>query len=149
MTDTLRDLIVSLAPEDGAPIGNGALMALLRERVPDLTNDDYATARDELVDEGILARGRGRGGSIMRVVDADEDEDDGKDAWDEDADDGDGFQLTHTEEAVPRKVIKGGSFLCAPNYCRRYRPAARLPQPVDSPTCHLGFRCVLRPERQA
>ena len=53
------------------------------------------------------------------------------------------------EEAVPRKVIKGGSFLCAPNYCRRYRPAARLPQPVDSPTCHLGFRCVLRPERQA
>lgn len=48
-------------------------------------------------------------------------------------------------DSVSRKVIKGGSFLCAPNYCRRYRPAARLPQPVDSPTCHLGFRCVLRP----
>ncbi|HEX6869815.1 MAG TPA: formylglycine-generating enzyme family protein [Micromonosporaceae bacterium] len=43
------------------------------------------------------------------------------------------------------RVIKGGSFLCAPNYCRRYRPAARLCQEVDTSTCHLGFRCVLRP----
>jgi sulfatase modifying factor 1 len=47
--------------------------------------------------------------------------------------------------AIPRKVIKGGSFLCAPNYCRRYRPAARMAQPIDSAACHLGFRCVLRP----
>lgn len=45
---------------------------------------------------------------------------------------------------IPRKVIKGGSYLCAPNYCRRYRPAARHPQMVDSSTCHLGFRCVVR-----
>ena len=45
---------------------------------------------------------------------------------------------------IPRKVMKGGSFLCAPNYCRRYRPAARMPQPVDTSTCHLGFRCVVR-----
>jgi formylglycine-generating enzyme required for sulfatase activity len=45
---------------------------------------------------------------------------------------------------IPRKVIKGGSFLCAPNYCRRYRPAARMAQPVDTGTSHLGFRCVLR-----
>ncbi|MBR7836145.1 MULTISPECIES: SUMF1/EgtB/PvdO family nonheme iron enzyme [Actinospica] len=45
---------------------------------------------------------------------------------------------------IPRKVMKGGSHLCAPNYCRRYRPAARLPQPVDTSTSHLGFRCVLR-----
>jgi formylglycine-generating enzyme required for sulfatase activity len=45
---------------------------------------------------------------------------------------------------IPRKVIKGGSFLCAPNYCRRYRPAARMAQPVDTSTCHLGFRCVVR-----
>ncbi len=43
---------------------------------------------------------------------------------------------------IPRKVMKGGSFLCAPNYCRRYRPAARMPQPIDTSTCHLGFRCV-------
>jgi len=43
---------------------------------------------------------------------------------------------------IPRKVTKGGSFLCAPNYCRRYRPAARMAQPVDTSTCHLGFRCI-------
>jgi len=46
---------------------------------------------------------------------------------------------------IPRKVIKGGSFLCAPNYCRRYRPAARYPQMIDTATCHIGFRCVVRP----
>jgi len=45
---------------------------------------------------------------------------------------------------IPRKVIKGGSHLCAPNYCRRYRPAARFPEPVDTSACHLGFRCVIR-----
>ncbi|MEO7499457.1 MAG: formylglycine-generating enzyme family protein, partial [Casimicrobiaceae bacterium] len=45
---------------------------------------------------------------------------------------------------IARKVMKGGSFLCAPNYCRRYRPAARMPQPIDTSTCHLGFRCILR-----
>lgn len=44
--------------------------------------------------------------------------------------------------AIPRKVLKGGSHLCAPNYCRRYRPAARHPQPVDTSTNHVGFRCV-------
>jgi sulfatase modifying factor 1 len=41
-----------------------------------------------------------------------------------------------------RKVLKGGSHLCAENYCRRYRPAARHPQPVDSSTSHIGFRCA-------
>lgn len=46
---------------------------------------------------------------------------------------------------IPRKVMKGGSYLCAPNYCRRYRPAARMPQPIDTSTCHLGFRCIVRP----
>ena len=45
---------------------------------------------------------------------------------------------------IPRKVLKGGSHLCAPNYCRRYRPAARHAQPVDTSTSHIGFRCVVR-----
>lgn len=45
---------------------------------------------------------------------------------------------------IPRKVIKGGSHLCAPNYCRRYRPAARHAQPVDTSTSHVGFRCIRR-----
>jgi sulfatase modifying factor 1 len=45
---------------------------------------------------------------------------------------------------IPRKVIKGGSFLCADSYCLRYRPAARRPQMVDTGMSHIGFRCVLR-----
>jgi sulfatase modifying factor 1 len=45
---------------------------------------------------------------------------------------------------IPRKVIKGGSHLCAPNYCRRYRPAARHAEPIDTSTSHLGFRCIVR-----
>jgi formylglycine-generating enzyme len=45
---------------------------------------------------------------------------------------------------IPRKVIKGGSYLCAPNYCRRYRPAARHAQMIDTATCHIGFRCIVR-----
>jgi hypothetical protein len=44
---------------------------------------------------------------------------------------------------IPRKVVKGGSFLCAPSYCRRYRPAARMAQGIDTSTCHMGFRCIV------
>lgn len=47
--------------------------------------------------------------------------------------------------AVPNLVMKGGSFLCAPDYCRRYRPAARTPQEITATTSHIGFRCVIRP----
>ena len=50
---------------------------------------------------------------------------------------------------IPRKVIKGGSYLCAPNYCRRYRPAARMAQPIDTATCHVGIRCIVRPRAAA
>jgi formylglycine-generating enzyme required for sulfatase activity len=50
--------------------------------------------------------------------------------------------------AIPRRVIKGGSFLCADEYCRRYRPAARRPQMVDTGMSHLGFRTIVR-ERPA
>ena len=46
--------------------------------------------------------------------------------------------------SIPRRVMKGGSHLCAPNYCQRYRPAARMPQHVDTSTSHLGFRCIRR-----
>jgi formylglycine-generating enzyme len=45
---------------------------------------------------------------------------------------------------IGRKVIKGGSFLCADSYCMRYRPAARRPQMIDSGMSHIGFRCVRR-----
>jgi formylglycine-generating enzyme len=47
--------------------------------------------------------------------------------------------------AAPRRlVVKGGSHLCAPNYCLRYRPAARQGQTPDTSTSHIGFRCVVR-----
>ncbi|HUN94758.1 MAG TPA: formylglycine-generating enzyme family protein [Bradyrhizobium sp.] len=50
---------------------------------------------------------------------------------------------------IPRKVLKGGSHLCAPNYCRRYRPAARHAEPIDTSTSHVGFRCIVRPKDPA
>ena len=49
-------------------------------------------------------------------------------------------------DAFPRNVIKGGSHLCAPNYSFRYRPAARQGETIDTSTCHIGFRCVVRPD---
>jgi formylglycine-generating enzyme len=50
---------------------------------------------------------------------------------------------------VPRKVVKGGSHLCADSYCLRYRPAARRPQMVDTGMSHVGFRCAWIPEAGA
>jgi formylglycine-generating enzyme len=61
----------------------------------------------------------------------------------------DSYDPRQPEIRIPRKVIKGGSHLCAPNYCRRYRPAARFPEPVDTSTCHLGFRGIVRPPLSA
>jgi len=46
--------------------------------------------------------------------------------------------------SIPAHATKGGSHLCAPNYCQRYRPAARWPQTIDTSTSHLGFRCIVR-----
>ena len=50
----------------------------------------------------------------------------------------------HPGASFPRRVIKGGSHLCAPSYCLRYRPAARQPEAVDTSTSHIGFRCIIR-----
>ena len=63
MQHLLTDLILSLTPEDGSSIGNGAMLALLRDQMPDLTDDAYSEATDALIEEGMLRRGRGRGGS--------------------------------------------------------------------------------------
>jgi formylglycine-generating enzyme required for sulfatase activity len=54
------------------------------------------------------------------------------------------YDAAQPQFKIPRKVMKGGSFLCAPNYCQRYRPAARMAQAIDTSTCHLGFRCIVR-----
>ncbi|CAN7634713.1 formylglycine-generating enzyme family protein [Phyllobacterium sp. LjRoot231] len=58
------------------------------------------------------------------------------------------FDPSQPEIKIARRVTKGGSHLCAPNYCRRYRPAARMSQPVDTSISHLGFRCIVRPDRE-
>ncbi|MFS4438704.1 site-specific DNA-methyltransferase [Paracoccaceae bacterium GXU_MW_L88] len=125
MSDSLTNLILSFTPEDGSSIGNGAMMARLREHVPGLSDDDYIAARDALVDDGQLARGRGRGGSIMRVID---DQGGDQEAWDEDEDgeDADGFELTPTSEPVSRQRAASGK-----------RRAARRP---DGPVQVLSYR---------
>lgn len=41
-----------------------------------------------------------------------------------------------------RRVLKGGSQLCSPDYCLRFRPAARSPQAEDTGMSHIGFRCA-------
>ena len=43
-----------------------------------------------------------------------------------------------------RMVTKGGSHLCSPHYCQRYRPAARQGHGIRDTTSHVGFRCVVR-----
>jgi formylglycine-generating enzyme required for sulfatase activity len=54
------------------------------------------------------------------------------------------FNVGQPGQHIPRRVTKGGSHLCAPNYCLRYRPAARQPQMIESSTTHIGFRCIVR-----
>lgn len=104
MSDSLTKLILTLTPEDGSSINNGAMLALLRDHDPSLSEDDYVSARDVLLDEGVLGRGRGRGGSIFRIVeqamDENEDSNDTEDLNEED----DGFELIPTEESTsPQK----------------------------------------------
>jgi formylglycine-generating enzyme required for sulfatase activity len=52
------------------------------------------------------------------------------------------YDRAQPQFAIPRKVIKGGSYLCADAYCMRYRPAARRPQMIDTGMSHIGFRCI-------
>ncbi|HEY2488220.1 MAG TPA: SUMF1/EgtB/PvdO family nonheme iron enzyme [Streptosporangiaceae bacterium] len=56
----------------------------------------------------------------------------------------DGNTIQSPDAHIPQRVVIGGSFLCSPNYCFRYRPAARQGQAMDTSAAHIGFRCVLR-----
>jgi formylglycine-generating enzyme required for sulfatase activity len=56
----------------------------------------------------------------------------------------DSFDPAQPKVRIGRKVLKGGSHLCAANYCQRYRPAARHPEMIETSTSHVGFRCVRR-----
>ncbi|MDR5655412.1 DNA methyltransferase, partial [Ruixingdingia sedimenti] len=101
MSDSLRDLVLAHIPEDGSAIGNGALIARLREIVPNLSDEDYAAAKDALVDEGVLGKGKGRGGSVYLITEEDEDQDDD-------------FELTPTEEPVPKAKRAAAKAKAAP-----------------------------------
>ncbi len=61
---------------------------------------------------------------------------------------GESLDPAQPQFAIPRKVIKGGSHLCADSYCMRYRPAARRPQMVDTGMSHIGFRCITRAQKR-
>ena len=120
MPENLTNLIISLTPEDGSSIGNGAMMALLQERIPDLSEDDYTAARDALIDEGLLARGRGRGGSIYRPIDGGENDEEAQ------GDDDDAFELSPTEEPAPKERKRGGK--------------RKSPRKSDEPVQVLSYR---------
>ncbi|QQO45795.1 MULTISPECIES: hypothetical protein [unclassified Paracoccus (in: a-proteobacteria)] len=118
MSDILADLILSLAPEDGSAIGNAAMMARMRARVPNMTDDDYLAARDIFVGAGLLVRGRGRGGSIFLIPNPDKDDDL--------EDEVGGFDLLPTEESpVPQ---------------RRVITSRTTPRKADGPVQVLSYR---------
>lgn len=118
MSLSIRDLILANVPEDGSAIGNMALVALLRETVPELTDEEYTAAKDGLVAEGLLGKGRGRGGSVFLLGFEDDDE------YEEAGDD---FALTAQEAAAPS----------APKAVSGKRKVARK---ADGPTQVLSYR---------
>ena len=83
------------------------------------TDDWYADARPDNRDQACCVPADPRGGPVQASYDP-----------------------RQPQFRIPRKVIKGGSHLCADSYCRRYRPAARRPQMIDTGMSHIGFRCV-------
>jgi len=97
MSLSLRDLILAHVPEDGSAIGNMALLALLREQMSGLSDEEYAAAKDDLVAEGLLGKGRGRGGSVFLA--GIEDDEDG-----EDSDDDFALEAQEPGVAVTRKA---------------------------------------------
>ncbi|MCE8472313.1 site-specific DNA-methyltransferase, partial [Rhodovulum sulfidophilum] len=121
----MPDLIMSLMPEDGSSIGNGAMIALLRETLPDLKDGTYARVRDTLVDEGLLGRGRGRGGSIFRI-----------DVSNDDGGADERFELTPTEHSTPRQRHASG----------HKKPAQKAKGPVEVLSYRHGDTRVNNPE---
>jgi len=85
--DHLKALVLGIVPDDGTPIGNYSLLAALQAQKPKLTEPEYKAARDALIKEGELAKGRGRGGSVYRIISKQAEDDSTGEEADEESDD--------------------------------------------------------------
>ena len=131
--DDIKTVILELIPEDGATIGNHSLLAAIQKRTPAVTESEYQAARDALIEEGELARGRGRGGSVYRIV---ENEEEPADEDDADADEGqadDDFTLEVQDE--PARVSS-----------KKVRAKSRKRSRSDAPPQVLSYR---HPDKRA
>ena len=109
--------------ERTAPVGrfppNGYGLYDMAGNVWEWTSDWYAARNDTVASPCCAAGAQDDGSARLRSLDP-----------------------AYPKLQIPRKVLKGGSFLCAPNYCLRFRPAARSPQAIDTGMSHVGFRCA-------
>jgi adenine-specific DNA-methyltransferase len=102
--DELKALILAEVPEDGSTIGNQSLLAALQQLNSQITEKALQDAKDLLIADGELAKGRGKGGSVYRLVETDDDDSDAEG----DDEEGDDFELAVQDEATGGKTRRTG-----------------------------------------
>jgi adenine-specific DNA-methyltransferase len=141
MPTNLRDLILKILPNDGTSVGDGWMLRQLRATFPDLTDETYHAAKDALVAEGVLARGRGRGGSIALNGAMAADEDMAEEASEEevgsDAEDVEGDPSPTEPSAAPAATRRSGAAPEVVNYhhagTRANNPEVGMVSPDNDP----------------